>query len=50
LVGDGSYMAPDWTADWLHRESVFILDQCASQSGAEGWQQRLVARQSLRLT
>ncbi len=23
----GSYVAPDWTADWLHREAVFILDR-----------------------
>src|SRR5499427_7459877 len=25
--GHGSYVAPDWTADYLHTESVFILDQ-----------------------
>ncbi len=25
--GHGSYVAPDWTADWLHREAVFILDE-----------------------
>ncbi|MCX6280578.1 MAG: nitric-oxide reductase large subunit [Bacteroidetes bacterium] len=24
--GHGSYVAPDWSADWLHRESVVILD------------------------
>src|SRR3990170_8284228 len=24
--GHGSYVAPDWTADWLHREATFILD------------------------
>jgi nitric oxide reductase subunit B len=24
--GHGSYVAPDWTADWLHRESVALLD------------------------
>jgi nitric oxide reductase subunit B len=24
--GHGSYVAPDWTADWLHRECVFILN------------------------
>lgn len=28
--GHGSYIAPDWTADWLHRESVFILDKWAN--------------------
>jgi len=27
--GHGSYVAPDWTADWLHREAVFILDHWA---------------------
>lgn len=28
--GHGSYVAPDWSADWLHRESVFILNKLAS--------------------
>ena len=27
IWGHGSYLAPDWTADWLHREAVFILDE-----------------------
>ncbi len=26
IWGHGSYVAPDWTADWLHREAMFILD------------------------
>ena len=26
IWGHGSYVAPDWTADWLHREAVFILN------------------------
>ena len=25
IWGHGSYVAPDWTADYLHREAVFIL-------------------------
>lgn len=29
--GHGSYVAPDWTADWLHREAVFILNKWADQ-------------------
>ena len=29
IWGHGSYVAPDWTADWLHREAVFILDEWA---------------------
>jgi len=27
IWGHGSYVAPDWTADWLHRECEFILDE-----------------------
>jgi nitric oxide reductase subunit B len=26
VLGHGSYVAPDWTADWLHRECMFLLD------------------------
>src|SRR5678815_3442181 len=25
--GHGSYVAPDWSADWLHREALFVLNQ-----------------------
>jgi len=28
--GHGSYVAPDWTADWLHRESMYILNHWAN--------------------
>jgi nitric oxide reductase subunit B len=28
--GHGSYVAPDWSADWLHRESVWMLDAWAT--------------------
>jgi nitric oxide reductase subunit B len=34
IWGHGSYIAPDWTADWLHRESVFILNHWAHGAGA----------------
>lgn len=27
--GHGGYLAPDWTAEYLHREAVFILDSWA---------------------
>jgi nitric oxide reductase subunit B len=27
--GHGGYVAPDWSADWLHREAVWILDRWA---------------------
>ncbi len=26
IWGHGGYVAPDWTADWLHREAMAILD------------------------
>ena len=26
IWGHGSYVAPDWNADWLHREAVHMLD------------------------
>lgn len=26
IWGHGAYVAPDWTADWLHREGLFILN------------------------
>jgi len=32
--GHGAYLAPDWTADWMHRESLFLLDLWARQRGA----------------
>ncbi len=27
--GHGSYVAPDWSADWLHREAMFVLESWA---------------------
>ena len=35
--GHGSYIAPDWSADWLHRECTFILDRWAKDSGAQDY-------------
>jgi nitric oxide reductase subunit B len=29
--GHGSYVAPDWTADWLHREALAVLESWARQ-------------------
>src|SRR4051812_26006789 len=34
IWGHGAYVAPDWSADWLHRESVFLLDTWAQRKGA----------------
>jgi nitric oxide reductase subunit B len=30
IWGHGSYVAPDWTADWLHRELLFVLNEWAA--------------------
>jgi nitric oxide reductase subunit B len=30
--GHGAYQAPDWSADWLHKESVFILNKLSLKS------------------
>jgi nitric oxide reductase subunit B len=37
IWGHGSYVAPDWTADWLHRECTWILDRWAVKSGAANY-------------
>jgi nitric oxide reductase subunit B len=34
IWGHGSYVAPDWTADWLHREASFLLDRWAKEAPA----------------
>jgi len=34
IFGHGAYVAPDWTADYLHRESTSILNQWAVAEGA----------------
>ncbi len=32
--GHGSYLAPDWSADWLHREAETLLQLIAARDGA----------------
>ena len=32
IWGHGAYQAPDWTADWLHRELVAVLDGWAQDA------------------
>lgn len=33
IWGHGGYVAPDWSADWLHREAVGLLDLWARADG-----------------
>ncbi len=35
--GHGAYQAPDWSADWLHREAVFMLNRLAQESDGVGF-------------
>lgn len=37
IWGHGSYVATDWSADWLHRECVFILNQWAQADFNQGY-------------
>jgi len=37
IWGHGAYVAPDWSADWLHREAVAILDTWAQSEGVESY-------------
>src|SRR5262249_18797214 len=51
--GHGAYVAPDWSADWLHPELVFVLDRWAKDGGATGYEslpaeQRAALRERLR--
>ncbi|MFS8138596.1 MAG: nitric-oxide reductase large subunit, partial [Thermomonas sp.] len=33
IWGHGGYVAPDWSADWLHREATDVLDIWARRDG-----------------
>ncbi len=37
IWGHGAYQAPDWSADWLHREAVLILDTWAQREYAAAY-------------
>ncbi len=39
IWGHGSYVAPDWTADWIHREAVFMLDAWAKNDFGKKYEQ-----------
>ena len=46
--GHGSYVAPDWTADWLHREATFVLNDWAAGDYGKPYDQ-LAAEDQARL-
>ncbi|MCM0613112.1 nitric-oxide reductase large subunit [Marinobacter sediminum] len=39
IWGHGSYQAPDWTADWLHRELLVWLDIAAGEEFGQRYQE-----------
>src|SRR6516164_4611987 len=39
IWGHGSYVAPDWTADWLHRESSFVLAEWSTTEFGKPYEQ-----------
>src|SRR5215472_3216594 len=37
IWGHGAYVAPDWSADYLHRQSIIVLNRWARQAGAANY-------------
>lgn len=51
IWGHGAYVAPDWSADWLHREAVWLLDYWADEKYEKSYAQLSEeAQASLRVT
>ncbi|MCC6587317.1 MAG: nitric-oxide reductase large subunit [Bryobacterales bacterium] len=46
IWGHGSYTAPDWTADWLHREAMYIVDEWAGKEFGKTYDQLPLEDQS----
>jgi nitric oxide reductase subunit B len=46
ILGHGAYQAPDWTADWLHRELVAWLDLAAQDQYKKPYAELTEAEQS----
>ncbi len=49
IWGHGAYQAPDWSADWLHRESIALLDLWAQREEGAPFSE-LSPEQQARLT
>lgn len=55
IWGHGSYVAPDWSADYLHREALFILNEWSQKDFSNAYdnltsEQKAVLRQRLQDT
>lgn len=40
IWGHGAYQAPDWSADWLHREALFILNNLALRTSGKSYDEQ----------
>ncbi|HDS1106782.1 TPA: nitric-oxide reductase large subunit [Stenotrophomonas maltophilia] len=47
IWGHGGYVAPDWSADWLHREAMTILDAWAAAEGAPTYRELPAEQQGM---
>src|SRR5690625_825695 len=47
IWGHGAYQAPDWTADWLHRELLHWLDLAAMERYGQSYAQLTSAEQAM---
>ena len=46
IWGHGAYVAPDWSADWLHREATWLLDRWAGAEGGQSYAQLPAEKQA----
>ena len=46
IWGHGSYVAPDWSADWLHREALALLNLWAKHEDGSNYSSLTTERQS----
>ena len=46
IWGHGSYLAPDWTADWLHREAIALLENIRLSAVKDGYQYTALPQES----
>ena len=46
IWGHGAYVAPDWSADWLHREALMMLDRWARSEDGRPYRELPAERQA----
>jgi len=47
IWGHGAYVAPDWSADWLHREAMWLAEHRARAEFGRGYQELEPAEQDV---